>query len=87
MDTELEWLETSDGFTISFPNGYVSIQRGSWLIRGCINGVTLTGVRSTAEEALRASEEQIRRRVTSLTFQCLKRPSDNRPVTTHQRRD
>jgi len=78
----LQWSQTAGGWTILVPRyGSVRIQK-DFQIRGRINGVTLTGVRNTLEEALKAAEEQIRRRVDPVTFRCLQRPTDRRPMTT-----
>lgn len=94
--SELTWFRAIDGgYKMLIPKegpekaGFMQIyenQLGQWEIIGRIKDVNLKAVRSNMEEAFKASDEQIRKRVNKMTLSCLLREATwhGKPVTKGQ---
>jgi superfamily II DNA or RNA helicase len=91
------WFKAADGgYRINIPKdgpekaGYLRIEEnmlGQWGITGQIKEVDLVATRPTMEEAFRASDEQIRKRLGKMRLQYLLREATwhSKPVTKGQR--
>jgi superfamily II DNA or RNA helicase/molybdopterin converting factor small subunit len=97
-NSELTWFRAvCGGYKMLLPKegveraGLVHIYEntlGQWELDGEIKGETFHGIRASFEEAIKVSDEQIRKRVSSRTLSCVLREAKwkNNPVTRGQRK-
>ena len=97
-NSDLIWFKAIDGgYKINIPKdgpetaGFLHIAKnplGQWGIDGRIKDVELAATRSTMEEAFKASDEQIRKRLGKMRLSYLLREATwhNKPVTTGQQK-
>jgi ATP-dependent helicase IRC3 len=96
-NSELTWFRATDGgYKMRIPKetgkpGFIRIFENllsKWEIIAEINDEGLHGTRHSLEEAFKAADEQIRKRVSPQTLSCIKREATwhNKPVTTGQKR-
>lgn len=96
-NSDFIWFKAADGgYRINIPKdgpekaGYLRIQEnmlGQWAITGQIKEIDLAATRPTMEEAFRASDEQIRKRLGKMRLSYLLREATwhSKPVTRGQR--
>lgn len=97
-NSALIWFRAiNGGYKIHIPKdgmdkaGFMHIQEnqlGQWDIEGHIKGVDLKAVRPTMEEAFKASDEQIRKRIDKVRLQYILREATwhSKPVTSGQKK-
>jgi superfamily II DNA or RNA helicase len=93
--SELTWLKAVDGgYRMRVPKesagaGFVKIFEnaiGQWELTGRINDEDFHGLRTSFEDSIKVADEQIRKRVNSITLQTLRRDATwtKKPVTSGQ---
>jgi ATP-dependent helicase IRC3 len=97
-NSELVWYKSvTGGYKMSIPKegperqGFVHIQEnalGQWALAGEINGEQFHGTRASFEEAIKVTDEQIRKRVSSRTLSNILREAKwhGNPVTRGQKK-